>query len=632
MRRSLLLRLLALSLAVALGAVGATAVLATYSTTEQLQGELENSASLLEADQSIFAELLNYAGGHTDWADVEPVVREAARQTGRRIALTSPDGRLIADSARGIGGTVPELPSMPSATVDVTSGAVVFKGAMQMSVTMAAGAKEKAAVAAGGGGVAVTKQAMNADVFSPYWRITPAEISRRKQLAAAALTCLQDHGVTDARLLSGPEGVPQIAMVDLGKDATGKVVSTGADKTQVPACDPLLDDLNAPSALAIQVSKRANQATAGCFDRAGIAYQPVAAGPLTQLVPTDDKQAVDDPEVQKCVQAARSDALAPYVASPAKLYLGSADRFNVFSSEGLLRTGATALGVLLIAALVTVFAGRRLVRPIQALTGAAQRMTAGDRAARVPVSGNDEVSRLGHAFNAMAQSIQRNEQQRRVMVSDVAHELRTPLSNIRGYLEAGEDGVVPLDRKLVRSLLEEAALLERLVSDLQELALADAGMLRMHPEERDVAELAQQAVAAHRTQAEAAEVSLRLSSSGPAVALVDPARIRQALGNLVANAVKYTPSGGSVSVSVRDSTGGVELTVADTGPGIAAEHLPHLFDRFYRADPSRSRSTGGSGLGLAITKHLVEAHDGWVGVTSTPGRGSVFTIRLPAPA
>lgn len=608
MRRSLLLRLLVLSLAVALGAVGATAVLATYSTGEQLRGELDESASLLEADQSIFAALTSFAGNHTDWADVGRVVREAAHRTGRRVAVTAPDGTVIADSAPG-----DELPSVPSATIDVAAGTYLGKS-VAVSVTKQEAAAGRVETAISGG-----------DVGSPYWRITPAEVTARETMAAAAVTCLRTKGQT-ASVVAGPDGVPMLA-IELSKTAGAGDVASEKDALYGDDCVP--KTLMAPSEMAQRVARREVELATACLDRAGLDYQQTSAGAgLPSVVPTTTSKG--DSRFAECQQSARTEALKPYVASPAKLYLGTADRFDVFSSTGLLRTLATALGVLLVAALVTVLAGRRLVRPIVALTGAAQRMTTGDRAARVPVNGNDEVARLGHAFNAMASSIERNEQQRRVLVSDVAHELRTPLSNIRGYLEAGEDGVVPLDRALVRSLLEETALLERLVSDLQELALADAGMLRLHPEERDLAELAQQTVAAHRTQAEAAEVRLDLSSYGPAVAVVDPARIRQALGNLIANAVKFSAPGGRVSVSVRGRDAGVELTVADTGPGIAAEHLPHLFDRFYRADPSRSRSTGGSGLGLAITKHLVEAHDGWVGVTSTPGSGSVFTIRIPA--
>jgi two-component sensor histidine kinase len=190
--------------------------------------------------------------------------------------------------------------------------------------------------------------------------------------------------------------------------------------------------------------------------------------------------------------------------------------------------------------------------------------------------------------------------------------------------------VLPLDRTLVGSLIEESALLERLVADLQDLALADAGMLALHPEERDAADLAEATVAAHRAQADVSGVDLHLTTT-PAVVHADPARIRQALGNLVSNAIRHTPPGGTVTVAVGESSDAVTLTVSDTGSGIAGEHLPHIFDRLYRVDPSRSRATGGSGLGLAITKHLVEAHGGRLEVTSTPGTGSTFTIRLDRP-
>jgi two-component system sensor histidine kinase BaeS len=203
------------------------------------------------------------------------------------------------------------------------------------------------------------------------------------------------------------------------------------------------------------------------------------------------------------------------------------------------------------------------------------------------------------------------------------------LANVRGYLEAAEDGVVPLDAALVRSLLEEASLLERLVTDLQMLAQADAGMLRIYPEDCDATDVTAQVVASHRAAADAAGVALSASTPSSLPIHADPHRVRQALGNLVANALRFTPSGGSVVVSVEQSGRQVVWTVSDTGPGIAPEHLPHLFDRFYRADPSRSRSTGGSGLGLAIVRHLVEAHGGQVEVASEVGRGSTFVIRLP---
>ena len=616
MRSSLVGRLLALSLLVALGAVGATAVLATYSTRERLQGEIETSESLLEADQQIFAELTSYATEQSSWEHVGTVVRAAADRTGRRIALTSADGEVIADSA---GAGAADLPSLPAATIDATSQNAMM--AVPISV-----AKTTAIRGAQAGGSGVMVSSAGAPVGTPFWRLTNEERDHRTALANAAVACLRQNGVP-ALAVPGPDGVATVSV------QTAKTVEPGAparfsvSSTDLSSHPCVAAELDAPSALAIRVNADEVRRATECLSTAGIGHELVDGklGGLPAVLP-----AGDSPTAKRCLNTARAEALKPYVAPPAKLYLGSADRFDVFTLPGLLRTAATALGVLLIAALITVVAGRRLLRPIHALTGAAQRMTAGDRAARVPVSGSDEVSRLGHAFNAMAHSIERNEHQRRVMVSDVAHELRTPLSNIKGYLEASEDGVVPLDRALVGSLLEETALLERLVSDLQELALADAGMLRLHPEQRDLTELAAQTVAAHTASADAAGITLGFSADEPVVTTVDPARIRQALGNLVGNAVKFTPSGGSVGVSVRRSGRWIELAVADNGQGIAAEHLPHLFNRFYRADPSRSRSTGGSGLGLAITKHLAEAHGGAVGVTSTVGTGSTFTIRLPA--
>ena len=217
------------------------------------------------------------------------------------------------------------------------------------------------------------------------------------------------------------------------------------------------------------------------------------------------------------------------------------------------------------------------------------------------------------------------------MVSDVAHELRTPLANIKGYLVASEDGVVPLDGELVTSLLEETELLEHLVADLQDLALADAGMLRLHPAPRDLSELAQQVVlGAPACRRHGRGLADGRRDTGLRRPSVDSARIRQALGNLVSNAIRFTPPGGNVVVGVRRVDDGYNLTVTDNGTGIADEHLPHLFDRFYRAEQSRSRSTGGSGLGLAITKHLAEAHGGRITVTSRLGSGSTFTIWIPA--
>jgi two-component system sensor histidine kinase BaeS len=218
-----------------------------------------------------------------------------------------------------------------------------------------------------------------------------------------------------------------------------------------------------------------------------------------------------------------------------------------------------------------------------------------------------------------------------MLVSDVAHELRNPLANVRGYLEAAQDSVVRMDDTLIDSLLEETMLLQHLIDDLQDLALADAGRLRIHPEPADAVALAEHVVAAHRALADNAGVTLDLSGDVYTAVCVDQVRIRQVLGNLVANAIRYTPSGGMVSVVVRQDPdrSALLIEVNDTGQGISGEDLPHLFDRFYRADMSRSRATGGSGLGLSIARHLVEAHGGSISVASALGTGSQFTIELP---
>ncbi|NIK55513.1 sensor histidine kinase [Kribbella shirazensis] len=615
MRRSVLVRFLALSLAVALGAVIATAVIATYSTSEKLQGEIDANTGQLRVDGQIYGELAKYASDHPTWSGVDKLVHELADRLGRRVAVTTENGSVIADSARML-GAAPELPSVPAATIDARSDGVP-KAAGSLAVFSA-----RKTVAAGG--FVSTAAVAPPFVIYPDWGMTEEERKEREKLAQQAVDCYAAKGKT-ASVKQSAGSAPQV-MLETTQSPTG--VQT-LEKPGTQANDECMPPgLNAPSAKAKIVNEDEIQRAMTCLDTAGLTYTVNDFDGLKAIEPKTKDEWSDT--FVDCANQARVAALTPYVAPPAKLYLGAKSTFDVFSGEGLLRTAATALGVLLIAALVMIFAGRRLVRPIVALTGAAQRMRNGDHAARVPVSGKDEVARLGHAFNDMAESIQRHDFQRKAMVSDVAHELRTPLANIKGYLVASEDGVVPLDRELVSSLLEETGLLEHLVADLQDLALADAGMLRLHPGERDLSEVAQQVVSAHRPAAEAASITLTCTAAVPSPAVVDSARIRQALGNLVANAIRYTPRGGQVLVGVQRVDNGYNLTVTDNGMGIAAEHLPHLFDRFYRADVSRTRTTGGSGLGLAITKHLVEAHQGHITVTSNPGTGSTFTIWLPA--
>jgi two-component system sensor histidine kinase BaeS len=244
------------------------------------------------------------------------------------------------------------------------------------------------------------------------------------------------------------------------------------------------------------------------------------------------------------------------------------------------------------------------------------------------VTGRDEIARLGTAFNDMAERRRQVEELRRVMVGDIAHEMRTPVTNIRGWLEAAEDGVVPLDRELMSSLLEEALLLQHVIDDLQDLSAADAGELRLHPQAVDLADLLPAVTDAFAGSADRAGVTLTVRAPS-AVVTADPIRLRQAVGNLVTNAIRHTPAGGSVTVSSRTESSAHVIDVDDTGSGLSAAERALVFERFWRAEKSRSRQTGGSGLGLSIVRKLVEAHGGTVSVDSAPGRGATFTVRLP---
>jgi len=289
-----------------------------------------------------------------------------------------------------------------------------------------------------------------------------------------------------------------------------------------------------------------------------------------------------------------------------------------------------ALLAIAAALLITFFLSRRISAPVKALTLAAGQLGRGDLSQRVKSKEKGELGELAQAFNAMAENLQRSEQLRRNMIADVAHELRTPLSNLKGYLEAIHDGVVKPEPDTLRSLDEEANLLSRLVDDLQELSLAEAGELRLDCRKRDTIKLLKQTVAVRQSQAAAKGISLSadLPKKLPLVN-IDAYRISQVLLNLIDNAVTHTPPGGVVTVAARKLDNCLEISVEDTGEGIPAEDLPNVFERFYRVDKSRARATGGAGLGLAIAKYLVEAHNGEINVQSEPGKGSRFTFTVP---
>ncbi len=314
-----------------------------------------------------------------------------------------------------------------------------------------------------------------------------------------------------------------------------------------------------------------------------------------------------------------SPAAEPYFAAPQRLF------------ETIRRSFLWAVGLaIIIAFALTFLLSRRISLPVAVLADAANRFGKGDLSHRVEITGKGEVRELAEAFNSMVAELQRAEQLRRNLVADVAHELRTPLANIKGYLEAIRDGVMKPSQALITSLDEEASLLSRLVDELQELSLAEAGELKLVYQTEDIARLIRQAAALWQPQVTTKGISLSidLPDDLPPVS-VDWQRISQVLHNLLENAVSHTSRGGAITLAAATQGNYVQVRVSDTGEGIPAEDLPFIFERFYRVDRSRARATGGSGLGLTIARRLVEAHGGKITVESQLGKGSTFSFTIP---
>ena len=290
-----------------------------------------------------------------------------------------------------------------------------------------------------------------------------------------------------------------------------------------------------------------------------------------------------------------------------------------------------ALGGGLLGIVVGVMAGRNLTAPLMALAAAARAIGAGNLRQRVPLQGGEEVAAVAQAFNEMAAALEAAETLRRNLIADVAHELRTPLSVLQANLRAILDDVYALDKREITKLYTQSRLLHRLVNDLHELAQAEAGQLPLDLQPTDLRPLLQETIDLFQPMADDANITLQpeLAATLPAVT-VDPVRMGQVFHNVLGNALRYTPPQGTVAIHSMATATHVQVAMTDSGEGIAPEHLPHIFDRFYRIDRARARDTGGTGLGLAIVRAIVEAHGGAVVVTSPGvGQGATFTITLP---
>ncbi|MFD8499359.1 sensor histidine kinase [Amycolatopsis sp. NPDC059657] len=563
-RKRLLTRLLAVSVLIAIGSIAATAWLAVQTTTKAIEQE---KGQALSDDATVYTELLGRAAGSPSWGGVGPLLHDLASRTGRRIILTGEDRAPIADS----GGAPILLPAQASAVVDPLRADPIL------------------VPEAGTSGI-------DPRAVGPF-RLSDEERTRLDSVITKQLECLRGFRIT-ATVRTAPNGKPSIDFNGFPLVAASKCGLFGNEvltPTEEQALGQLTDLVNT------------------CLQRQGL--QPVKLDlTFTALGAVSDPQAA-----RACVEASRREQLRTFVAPPALLFVTSesgqpSNPFNL-SRANTTRIIAVTVGVLGLTVLITVLLATRVSRPLRTLTEAVRR----NRPA--PVTTRDEIGYLATAFNDLSE-------RRKIMVSDIAHELRNPLSAIQGRLEAAEDGIIPLDRALTTSLLEETLLLHHIVEDLQDLAAADAGSLRLHPEPVHLSDLLDQVAESYRDRAGVAEVSLTVETDGDPEILADPVRLRQIMGNLVSNAIRHTP-GGTVSVRARAEDVECVIEVADTGAGISEADLPQVFDRFWRAEKSRSRQTGGSGLGLAIVRQLTEAHGGTVSVTSVLGEGSVFTVRLP---
>lgn len=308
------------------------------------------------------------------------------------------------------------------------------------------------------------------------------------------------------------------------------------------------------------------------------------------------------------------------ISQPVRLTLGVMN--PVFRVSALLILLTVLIGVLLM---------RRVVNPLSEVIAAAQSVAAGNLGTRIKLQKtNADLYTLSNQFNKMTETLERNDNERRAMLADIAHELRTPLTILRGRLEGIMDGIYDPNENNIAPALEETYLLERLVDDLHLLTLAETRQLHLEMRDTNLVELLRKTVSIFEPQATVKNVSLTFETdSQELIANVDPQRIEQVIGNLIGNALRFVPENGKITVTSRPEPGGVQIIVSDDGPGIKEEDLPFIFNRFWRGEKSRARSSGGAGLGLAISKQLIEAQGGKIGAANRAEGGFQVTVQIP---
>jgi two-component system sensor histidine kinase BaeS len=313
----------------------------------------------------------------------------------------------------------------------------------------------------------------------------------------------------------------------------------------------------------------------------------------------------------------------------APIYMGEAEQAFLNAVRNSL--WIAALVAILTGVALGYFFSRLISGPMRQLTLAARKVATGDFSQRVSTKTDDEIGEVSVAFNTMAEQLETKEKSRRQLLADIAHELRNPLSIIQGNLEAWLDGVITPAPDQVASVYDETVLLSRLITDLRDLSLAEAGQLRLYQKATELSEFIFAEIASVQTRCQEKQISISAElPTGLPFVFIDKDRIRQVLHNLVDNALRYTATGGTIKIGADYARPDwVTVSVSDTGAGIAPKDLPHVFDHFYKADRSRQRGHGGAGIGLAMVERMVELHGGMVWVKSRKGKGTTFYFTLP---
>ena len=568
------LRIFMLVLLVAVSAIGATAWLTLSLTQREVvrsqQAQIRHQTEIIDSIQQ-------YGLRHGHWPGVDVLVADLAERTDLHIQLRTSDGLVLVDSDT--------IAHRPSGGVRGSAVGIDPRPGLDKANLRAADRPE----VYGGIGKYVMKNLYGPAPADPLTGSAPALAARQVAQYRAALLMVRCHAAktkTDPVLLT--DDPPYLTPAQMSADPDCVQAATAKVLTDTS----WLNDVNA--AFYACIAKRSE------FSRNSDA----------------------------CLASGFSNAIASTSAVDLQLYLGGRTGTDV---SALGRPAILGMaGLLLVATFGTALIARRVSRPVRRLTEASRLIADGRLGVRVPTRGNSELARLTESFNAMAEAVQSSEERQRRLIADVAHEMRTPLSNLRGYLEGLSDGVIEPSRELFVSLHEETLLQRRILDDLQVLALAEAGNLAYTKAPLDLADLAATSATAHRAVAAEAGVTITAATPVPVWVDGDNDRLRQVLGNLLTNAIRYTDRGGQVLVGVHSMGWEVVLTVQDTGVGIAAGDLTRVFDRFWRADPARQRATGGTGLGLTIAQRIVSDHGGRIEVTSRPHIGTTFTVHLPA--